>query len=152
MDRYKLKIAWKEFIERLRPDLYVTITFRTITSRDMAIKRFKRFFKFLNKPNKIFYNKFTLNWVYFENKIEGEGYHLHALVKGIVPLLAPDLENECSRVFGLSKVVPYDHSRVIYPASEYLADKCAYFNSDNLKPFKINSRFRVSNKQGESNE
>ncbi len=140
MNTYKLKMAWKEFVERIKPDLWVTITFRKTTSRNVAIKRFKWFFKFLNKPGIIYYNKFILCWVYFE-EIKGDGYHIHAFIKGIDPLLASILEKECNEAFGSSEVKPYDHSRIIYPASEYVADKCI-INSDNLIPFKINSRLR----------
>ncbi|MFC1752678.1 hypothetical protein ACFL96_04705 [Thermoproteota archaeon] len=142
MDTNKLKMEWKKFVERIEPDLFVTITFRTFTSQNMAIKRFKSFFKFLNKPDRIFYNKFILSWVYFENRVKGEGCHIHALIKGVDTFLASILENKCKKAFGSSKVKPYDHNIVICPASEYLADKCVNYNSDNLKFFKINSRFR----------
>lgn len=134
-------MGFKEFVERLGADLWFTVTFRRSVSLDTAMKSFKRFFKFLNKPDKVYYEKFILSWVYFEKTIKGEGYHIHALIKGINPVLAPALEKECQKAFGLSKVKPYDHSRIIYPASEYLADKCV-FNSDNLEFFRINSRLR----------
>jgi len=89
----------------------------------------------------LYYYKFIHGWFYFENRIEGEGCHIHAFIKGINPLLAPTLEKECNEVFGSSKVKPYDHSRIIYPASEYVADKCI-IDSDNLIYFVINSRLR----------
>lgn len=142
MNDYKIKISWKEFMERLKADLYITITFRRFTSKETARMRLKQFLKFLNKPNQVFFSKFILCWVFFEGNTESGGCHMHALLKGINPAMAEALGKECGRAFGLSKVVPYDHSRKNYPASEYLADKYVFYNYEDLEFFRINSRLR----------
>lgn len=147
MDRQKLMGAWKEFVESLHPDLWVTITFRTPTSKYFAKMRFKKFFKHLNKPNETFYSKFILCWVFFEEWNRQERCHIHALIKGIDPSLAVNLEEKCLREFGLSVIRPYDYAMINHPASEYLAKKYVfYYGSDYLERFTINSRLRKISK------
>ena len=142
MDTYRLKIAWKEFVERLRPDLFVTITFRTPTSERIAIRNYKSFFKFLNKTDEIYYNKFLLTWVVFERVVKGEGYHIHALIKGIDTSLEQALEKKLNKSFGSSKVLVYDYDRLNYSASEYLSEKYILYGYKSLEFYRINSRFR----------
>lgn len=147
IDVIRLKQEWKQFIERLHPDLFVTITFRKPTSKFIAKKRFKEFFRNLNKPGDILYRKFILSWVFFEERVRDDGCHIHALIKGIDPSLATVLEEKCLVNFGRSKVYPYDHARVKYPASEYLADKYVFFYGfDFLEFYRINSRLRKNPK------
>ena len=136
-------MAWRELIERINPDLFVTITFRTTTSKRAAEKYLKKFFKFLNKDGEIFYNKFILAWVVvFERPVEGDGYHIHALIRDINPSLALPLEKKLNERFGSSKVLVYDHNWFNYPASDYLAEKYIKYGYEGLELFRINSRFR----------
>lgn len=143
MNGNSIKLACKDMIERLKPELYITITFRTPTSKYGTIRRIKLFFKFINSSDQVFYSKFLLGWFFFENSIKSEGYHVHGLIKGIDPYLASSLERRCNLSFGLSKVLIYDNNRINYPASEYLADKYVFYNYDDLEFFRINSRFRA---------
>lgn len=137
---FLLILKYRKFFEQLHPDLWITITFRKPTSLSFTIKRFKRFFASLNTPAEIFYHHYVKCWVYFEKTIEG--YHLHCLLKGISPALAVNLEEKCLRYFGRSEVRPYDHSRINFPASEYVGKKCVkkQHTADHWDYYKINER------------
>jgi hypothetical protein len=93
-----------------------------------------------------------LAWVIFERGVKGEGYHIHALIKGINPCLAMALKRKLNNSFGSCKVDSYDHSRKIYPASEYIAEKYVLLNQENLEFFRINSRLRKSVESPEKTE
>ena len=142
----RIQEAAKKMIAQLQPDLWLTVTFRRAVCHSRAIKRFKGFFKHLNKKDAVFFRKSVSCWVYFDPNLSRTGCHLHALVRGIQPALASALERKCKEHFGQSKVVPFDHSRHD-SAAGYLADKYAFLQPDRLEYFKINSHRRKFNQQ-----
>lgn len=165
MDRLGLKAkqfepllkGWVEYVGRLKPELFVTITFRRkrkdYSSRikgktedafwkrqQFATKRFRRFFKHLNKPGETYFQKYLRCWVCFEGV--DEDFHIHALISGIDASKAGMLEQECDRHFGNSKVVPFDYNIQPYSAINYMVEKYFFRNIAALDYFKINSRLR----------
>ena len=139
---YKMVEAFQEMLNRDRWDLFVTITFKEKRGVDGAKKAFKSFFRNLNLPSEIFYEKFILSWVFYESEGSRRGVHVHALIKGIDPSLASLLEEKCKGFFGLSKVVPYNYNNS-GSATSYLARKYPNINLVFFDYYKINSRLRM---------
>ena len=135
-----LEKAWIEFLGRIKAELFLTVTFRKATGRKLALKRLKHFFKYLNKPDIIFFQKYILCWVCFEETVED--LHLHILIRGIAPRLASFLERECRIRFGNSDVKVFNYSGLPYTFVNYVVEKHIYTDFDRLESFKINSRWR----------
>ena len=136
-EKKKLEIALKEFLERGNHDIWVTLTFRNTVTPSLAKKKFKYFFKTLNKPGEAFFKKYILSWVFVEKNKVKDGVHIHALVKGIAPALCRKLERKCKEFFGESRIKPM-HEGVI----PYLCEK---YNTSSLEDWgfvKINSKRR----------
>ncbi|MCX5698187.1 MAG: hypothetical protein NTX01_00590 [Candidatus Omnitrophica bacterium] len=138
MDR--MEKAWIEFVDRIKAELFLTVTFRKATNRKLALKRLKHFFRYLNKPDIIFFQKYILCWVCFEETVEG--LHLHILIRGVAPRLASFLQRECCIRFGNSNVKVFNYSGLPYTFVNYVVEKHIYTDFDRLESFKINSRWR----------
>lgn len=123
-------------------DVWLTVTFRERTLMENAKKRFKSFFKHLNKPSEVYYHKFVTMWVYYEREARG-GVHVHAVVKNIPSYLTPKLEKECRQYFGQAQVKPYDRSLPLSKsATSYLADKHLSPRLEGYDFYFINSKYR----------
>lgn len=139
LDKHKVVEEWSEWLSKEEWDLFVTITFRQSKAVFIALKLFKRFFKYLNNITKGFFSKYIKCWVYFEKDEDRKGVHIHSLVKGIHPSMAVALEQECNKFFGQSKVVPYDAEK---GARYYLANKHRGPRLEHFDYYKINSAKR----------
>lgn len=146
MDIVGLRRAWSDWIGKFKPDLYVTITFTEEIAMELALKRFKQFFAYLNNRRFVFFEKLITCWVIFEKNDTRKGYHIHALIKGIDPTLAPRLEHLCHHAFGLSKVEGFDYSIQPYSAVNYIVDKHIYKYCGSLMYYEINSKYRKASK------
>jgi hypothetical protein len=157
-DKYKLRMAWINWIEQYKPDLWITVTFAgqntsglakkefaLENAEELALRRFKQFLKHLNQKRFVFYEKFLLCFLVIEKNPSGDGVHIHALIKGIKPELASRLEQRFHYVFGISKVVAFDYSIKPYSAIDYITDKYVFYQCDNLMFYRINSKYRGSN-------
>lgn len=117
----KMKIsAFEQFITDKGPwDLWLTITFRKRTSLSAAKRMFKRFLKYINS-GEAFFTNFVFCFTLFERDARG-GVHLHAVLRGIHPLYAPDIEKLCIKRFGQSRVAPHLPRRnaILYLAAKY---------------------------------
>jgi len=160
-DKDRLRQAWIDWIEQLKPDLWVTVTFAgqdtcglakkkffRENAEELALRRFKQFLKHLNQKRFIFYDKFILCFVIIEKNPGSEGVHIHALIKGIKPELASRLEQRLHIVFGKSSVVAFNDSIKPYSAIDYVVDKYVFFHCDNLMFYRINSKYRGKNDKG----
>ncbi len=137
----RLRIALIDWIEKSSPDLWVTITFaKEATNYDLTLKRLKQFLSRLNTARFEFYPKYIWLWAIFEKTVNG--YHIHALIKGIDPSSADRLQKRCNNTFGKSEVKPFDYSKKHYSAIDYIVNKYVYRGCDNLEPYKVNSRYR----------
>jgi len=145
LNRKKLVNALKEFLEKDKWDTWLTVTFRTPVTSSLAKKKFKYFFKTLNKPDEEFFKKYILSCVFVERNKVKKGFHIHALVKGVAPSLCSRLEEKCREYFGESRVMPV-HEGVI----PYLCDKYDTSSLEDWRFFKINSRLRASKPTAES--
>ena len=127
------------FLSVQKWDLFATITFRQQCPSLSAIKAFKRFFKYLNTRDRRFFDKYIECWIFLERHDLRAGVHIHALIRGINPTLAEELEKKCRRIFGQSRILPYDPMRqaVVYLAGKYKSQRLEDFTF-----FKINSRLR----------
>ena len=143
ISNYKLVDEVQGLLDREHWDIYCNPTFRSRTLQEEAEQEVKYFFKHLNKPGKIFFPKFMLCWVFYEGGDIRGGLHLHLLIKGINPSLAPDLQKKCKEFFGDSQVVPYNYnlpgekSPSRYLAKKYISDELDFFDL-----YKINSKLR----------
>jgi hypothetical protein len=133
----ELQSAFKVFLEDFPGDMWMTITFRRALSEATAKKRLKYFFKHLNTPQEIFFDKFVRLWAFYENNIGNDGVHIHALIGGIKPELANALQDKCHIVFGESKVVG-KHQGV----TSYLGRKYNTSSLNNFDLLHINSKLR----------
>ena len=131
-------LEFGDFIETKGPwDLWLTVTFRNKTKLAGAKRSFKRFIKHMNS-GKTFFGNFVFCFALFERDSRG-GVHIHALLNGVHPLHAPDLEALCKKRFGQSKVVPYFPRRnaILYMAAKYQSPSLECYDL-----MKINSRIR----------
>jgi hypothetical protein len=139
MDKRSLADGWAEFLSREKWDLFVTVTFRNSTKIIIAKKLFKRFFKHLNTAAGEFFDKYIRCWVFFEKDADRQGVHVHALVRGIHPSKAKEIEKRCKERLGESKVEEYDATG---GAIEYLANKQNSRKLEDYDRCRINSRKR----------
>jgi len=144
ISKEELLTEFQEELDSLHCDLWFSTTFRSKALVMPAEKAFKYFFKsYLNQPDRIFFEKFILCWVLFDKRDSREGVHIHSLIKGIDPSLAPLLQKKSNAFFGQSDVRPYDHSiSKNRSASHYLAEKYVREEFDHYGFYKINSRLR----------
>ncbi|MCX5693701.1 MAG: hypothetical protein NT014_00980 [Candidatus Omnitrophica bacterium] len=143
ISNYKLVDGFQNLLDKEHWDIYCSLTFRTRTLFEEAMKEFKHFFKHLNKSGEVFFPKYILSWVFYEKGDVRGGVHLHSLIKGINPSLASNLQNKCNDFFGDSQVVSYNHNlpREKLP-SRYLAKKYISNELDFFDIYKINSKLR----------
>jgi len=121
--------------------LFVNISFRKFVHHEYAIKRFKRFFKYLNTDSEMLFSNYIRCWVFFEkHKTDRGGIHIHALVDRINPKHASIIQAKARRLFGEWSVVePYDSSR---GAAYYLAKKIIVDKTLEYEFYVINSKVR----------
>lgn len=125
--------------------LFFNVSFRKITSYEIAKKRFKWFFKYLNTEEEEYFKGYITCYVFYErqNTFRG-GVHIHALVDRIPPEASDIIQMKARKYFGqMSVVMPYDSSR---GASYYLARK---IDTDKLVEYEfyvINSKIRREQK------
>ena len=133
--------AFDEFVRVFEPyDLFLTITFETVTFQEAARKSVKRFFATLNTRERVWYEKFIHCFIIYERNPDRQGVHLHGLLKGIKSNFARDLELELQGVFGwFCDVQAYDPDK---GASIYFARKYAYGRLADYDYYKINSKYR----------
>ena len=131
----KKTLAFAQFIEDNGPwDLWLTVTFRKKTQLSGAKKSFKRFIKNINSKDSLFTNC-VFCFTFFE-KDERGGVHIHAVLRGIHPLHAPEIGMLCKKYFGQSKVVPHFSCK---NAIFYLADKFGSSDLEHYDLMKINT-------------
>lgn len=139
--RANLFEAIKQYLEKNNPDLWITVTFSKATSAKTADRIFRHALKYLNKGELKFYDKFIRGWAFYEQNSDSPGVHIHALVNGISPDLAPLIEKKFRKRFGMSKVKPM-HSGVI----SYLAKKWNKDSLQDLGPLTVNRKRDRKNK------
>ena len=149
IDITKLEEGFEELLGRRNYDLWFTGTFRRQTNEYTAIKKYKKFFKNLNKPCDIYFKDRIYCWVFVEKKPWDDKAHIHALIDGIDPSNAKHIEEKWEDKLGEAKVDPYDYTLEM-SAIKYLAHK--YADRHELgwlkifEFFKINSRWRIHKK------
>jgi hypothetical protein len=133
--------TWADYLGNFRKwDLYVTITFRQDTCLEVAMIKFKRFFKHLNSVERAFYEKMISTYAFFEyNDSFKTGVHIHALIQGINPSLSELLKERCLDYFGFSKIEPYSPAENV---KFYLSRKINQTCLAHYDYYKINSKFR----------
>ncbi|MFC1514475.1 hypothetical protein ACFL5X_01065 [Candidatus Omnitrophota bacterium] len=136
---YEKRTALGEFIREPKWDLNGIITPRFPTPTERLGKPFKYFFKHLNRPTYVFYDKFILCWVFFERFGNRKGVHIHTLIKGISPIHAPTLQKKCNGFFGNAIISPYDPNKkgAFYGIKHYGTEEL-----DDFTFWKINSKWR----------
>jgi|GEM_PF-6609120 len=72
-------------------DLWMVMTFQHAQTPAVARRCFSCFFKHLNTPREVFFKKLVEGYVVLERHRQSEGTHVHVLLRGISPLLAPRL-------------------------------------------------------------
>lgn len=145
MADYKTVAEYKKFIEsKAKWDIWLTSTFRQPRSAESAFKTFKYFFKKLNNSERQFFSKYILCFVVLEPHEDKTRYHVHALISGISPLLADELQAVCRDFFGHRDVVQEYKPSLPRVASNYLAKKCA--RGEEWKIIRINSKWRGGGK------
>ena len=124
-----------EIVDRYKWTHFLTITNRYIINVDQFIKKYKYFFKHLDKS---YYSKYTMHFVVCEPFIKNH-YHIHSLITNLVN--TKTLNILCNNTFGMSLIQEYDETR---NAKYYLANKC---NNDKVEWdfYKINSKHRRKN-------
>ena len=142
MNKTLLRTAFNEFLGRENWTLWITITFRNPTTKDLAHRRFKYFLKTLNNDQEEFYAKYVYAVIFYEFEGFRKGVHIHSIVNNISSDKARLLEAECKRVFGESKVVPMHEGVKEYLAKKYGSAKLADFDY-----LKINSKYRGHRKE-----
>jgi len=140
---YKKIDEFQNLLDRENWDIYCNPTFRRRTLQEEAEEEFKYFFKHLNEPSKIFFPKFIVCWVFYEKGDIRGSLHIHSLIKGINPFFTSDLQGKCTKFFGQSQVVAYNHNlpKDKLP-SHYLAKKYVSNELDFFDFYKINSKLR----------
>ena len=141
MNQVKLMKGYQEFLDSFIWDIYITVTFRRVTSAAAALRAFRYFFKRLNVPGQAFFRNYIRCVIFCEKQGYRDGVHIHGLIQGIGKDLAPLLEEKCRRSFGESKVLPYNYE-LPELASGYLARKCISFSLEHWDYLKINSKHR----------
>ncbi len=152
---HELKRGYTVVMDGFIADLIVDITYRN-PRYDIynIVNELRHFFKYLHKYG-IYFDKYIDCWLYVENEFEQcdyytrklfKGvrpcYHSHILLKGIKPSLSQALQKACSERFGVSVVEPYDHTRVGNTRNEYIAEKCARYNTIGWFSFRVNNSLR----------
>src|SRR3990167_5779985 len=88
----------RDIIDHGPYNLWITVTFRKKMPLHIAKKAFKHFWKNLNSPTEIYYDKFIFCYACFE--IDSRfGVHVHALLRGIHPKYAWKLWKKCNKQF-----------------------------------------------------
>ena len=129
------------YMDELRLDTYLTVTFRKPVGSDVALHRFKQFFKRLNTPEHQFFRKYVRGFAVTERQGRAESVHIHAVIEGIFPAMIPLLKRRCQDDFGNSVACVYDYGKP-QQATEYIAKKCANGTAEGWMRFKINSKWR----------
>ena len=133
---------YQEYIDSMADwDIWLTVTFKYPASSESAFKSFRYFFKRLNTPELVFFEKFIRCIVLTEKHERRASAHIHCLIHGIAPSLARSLEDKCRGFFGSSVAKAYD-SELPRLASEYMAKKCADGVAEDWKVMKINAKWR----------
>ena len=112
----------KYFTQGYEWKLFFNVSFWRETSYEAARKKFKRFFKYLNTNEIMYFNNFIRCWVFYEEQNTSRGgVHIHALIDRINPDYVNAIQEKAMRFFGKElKVEVYDSSR---GAAYYLAKK-----------------------------
>lgn len=80
-----LQLGYEELFKRHPFTTWMSITFKRPTDAVMARKALKYFFKHLNDGKEVFYQKYLLMWVFFENNLKhpewGGSIGLNALLE-----------------------------------------------------------------------
>lgn len=137
------KNDWKKFLKMRDWTIWLTVTFRPIfegMKEQEAMKVFKKFFKNLNRPGQVFFDRYTEALVFCE-KNRFKGFHIHAVLSRIDPQHCPEIEKRCIRQFGQSKAKPMHEGVPEYIAKKNVESKIEFFDF-----FKINSRYREKGK------
>lgn len=136
-------IPVQTLLNKHKYDIWLTTTFRKRTLLEEAVGEFKYFFKHVNKPEEIFFHKYILAWVFFEQDNWRGGVHIHSVINGIEPSWAGLLEKRCRDFFGQSHVKPYDYSlpetqsAINYLGQKYVSGKLPHYDF-----YRINSKLR----------
>ena len=139
LDRFTTE--WSVFIGN-NWDIFASFIPKSPTSASLAKRSFKNFFKNLNNPRYgvKFYEKYIYSWVFIEKNSFRRGCHIHTLVRGIDPALAPQLQEVSRKYFSpWSQVVAYDPAK---GARHYLVKKILNRTLEDYDFYKINSRWR----------
>lgn len=133
--------AWQQYITKgYEWTLWFNPSFRAPTSYEIAKKRLKWFFKYLNSENELYVPNFIRCWAFYERQGGSNGVHIHAFIDRIDPKHSGVIQDKARKYFGeMSLVEPYDASR---GASYYLARK---INTSRLIAYEfyvINSKIR----------
>ncbi len=139
--------SWVGFIDKEYWDLFVTITFKTITpcfskyeGSFNAIEKFKYFFKHLNSYPNEFFSKFIFTFTVFERNSYRNGVHIHSFIRGISPSKAELLQSKLASSLGLSTVTTYNTSG---GAKYYLCKKMIGNTLEHYDKYTINSAVRA---------
>jgi hypothetical protein len=133
------KQDWKSFMKLRDWTIWLTITFRPVfehLKEQEAMKLFKKFFKNLNHPGKVFFDRYMEALVFFE-KNRFKGFHIHAVLSRIGTQHCSEIEKRCIKQFGQSKAKPMHEGVPEYIAKKNVESKIAFFDF-----IKINSRYR----------
>ena len=114
---------------------FVTITNKNDIGLSSFKKKYKQFFKYLNKTD-IYYQKYLTTLITFEMNGNNQ-LHVHSFIKDVDKNKTKDLETLLKRYFGQSKVYIYDKTK---NAKYYVANK--YNKLIDFDLIKINSRRR----------
>ena len=82
VSNFELKKEFESLLDKFNCDLFFNTTFRDTTKMWGAVNKFKYFFKHLNTPKQVFFDKYILCWTFFEKEDCRNGVHIHSLIKG----------------------------------------------------------------------
>lgn len=131
----------------------LTKSFESELNEYTAKQLLEHFFRRIN-----FYQKFCMakhyiyGWFVFEQNTDSPGVHVHALIKGIDPLLSKYVEEELEKRFGYAKVFPYKRRKFKQTACRYMAWKILSPSTVDHYPRKIRVRELSKEEKGIKNE
>jgi len=130
--------TYKDWFEPEEHDIWFYSNFFKNSSAKTVRKKIYHLLKYLNTPDKKFYDKFIHGWMFYERNTGRSGVHVHALIKGIDVSHAGLLRKKCCRELGRSGA-----RDVHFKVGKYVAKKFVYQDSVvDFHPFKINSKLR----------
>ncbi|MCP4653607.1 MAG: hypothetical protein GY858_09550 [Candidatus Omnitrophica bacterium] len=121
--------------------LFFNANFRKFVSYETAKKEFKRFIKYLNKNDEIYFDSFVRCLVFYErHSTSSAGIHIHALIDRIDPKHAEIINNKAKKFFGGTSLV--EGYNPLGGASYYLIKKIGTKDLVAQEFYIINSKVR----------